>query len=880
VTLSAFRKGGQYGLDSTLYYTSLVAPSIISLSGAGDFSREALSYYLAGNTASVRLLVDKLRTGLAGSAHLPDLETMFQLLWLRWTQPRLDTAVCRMTLDKLKENYRTKQETPQERFSRELGWLMGGRNYTNAVLTDTLIERMVRQEDMLPLHHRFFGPATDYTFVILGDCDLEDIRSYISTYIGALPTGQADTTWVAPARQIPHRDLELVSPTSDQQKATVSLVFQQDEPRGDLQVQEIHAAALKSILRSMLLKRLREEMGKVYSVSASVASGRYPSYLSRTTIAFVCQPEDVDVLISATNEELQRLYNHPADYAGYLEDVKQNLIKENALQKQQTAYWTSWIRNAVYNQQEDWTWLDRYDDIVRQMTMDDIVAYARHIMHNAYKIKAVLLPQHSLSSSIFHLPSSITGTVFNDRNQNGVQDRDERGLKGIPVSNGDTIVVTDRNGRYTLPWVEGNSVFPILPADYTLPTSRVVNAGFRFMQDVAEEMSFGLVRKPVNHRFSLNAIGDVQVSNHQELDYATRTLWPELLKPASATINLFVGDLVNNNLTLYPTILQLMEQLPQQTWTVLGNHDRDVDTVRWRQARSYNKIFGADMYAFNEGRVHFIVLNNVYGDGARGYKGHLSGRQLRFVQQDLAYVPKGSLIVLSMHIPLAHTDNRQELFDLLEGRGDILAVTGHLHQVNRFFHNGDGVRVHELGVGASCGFWWVGEKDSDGVPTALQQEGTPRNYFVLDFDDNRYTLRCKAIGRDAAHQMTIHVTGIDTLDTHLRDMKDVPDHLAMITVYGGCDSTVVRCRIDGGAWQLCRKEMLIDPNVARTREMNLQKIYPTRYNRINPMRRRESHQLWTFALPEDVRKGAHWIEVEAEDRWGFHATGRRSFCLP
>jgi predicted phosphohydrolase len=428
--------------------------------------------------------------------------------------------------------------------------------------------------------------------------------------------------------------------------------------------------------------------------------------------------------------------------------------------------------------------------------------------------------------------------------------------------------------------VEGNSVFPILPADYTLPTSRVVNAGFRFMQDVAEEMSFGLVRKPVNHRFSLNAIGDVQVSNHQELDYATRTLWPELLKPASATINLFVGDLVNNNLTLYPTILQLMEQLPQQTWTVLGNHDRDVDTVRWRQARSYNKIFGADMYAFNEGRVHFIVLNNVYGDGARGYKGHLSGRQLRFVQQDLAYVPKGSLIVLSMHIPLAHTDNRQELFDLLEGRGDILAVTGHLHQVNRFFHNGDGVRVHELGVGASCGFWWVGEKDSDGVPTALQQEGTPRNYFVLDFDDNRYTLRCKAIGRDAAHQMTIHVTGIDTLDTHLRDMKDVPDHLAMITVYGGCDSTVVRCRIDGGAWQLCRKEMLIDPNVARTREMNLQKIYPTRYNRINPMRRRESHQLWTFALPEDVRKGAHWIEVEAEDRWGFHATGRRSFCLP
>src|SRR3712207_8265829 len=42
------------------------------------------------------------------------------------------------------------------------------------------------------------------------------------------------------------------------------------------------------------------------------------------------------------------------------------------------------------------------------------------------------------------------------------------------------------------------------------------------------------------------------------------------------------------------------------------------------------------------------------------------------------------------------------------------------------------VRVHELGTGASCGFWWVGEKDWQGVPAALQQGGAPRNYFVME----------------------------------------------------------------------------------------------------------------------------------------------------
>lgn len=906
LTLSAFRKGGQYGLDSLHYFTGIVAPGIISLSGAGDFSREALSHYLTGNTASVRLLVDKLRTGVAGSAHLQDMETMFQLLWLRWTQPRLDTAVCRITIDKLKENYRTKPETPQDRFSRELGWIIGGRNYTNRVMTDAVIDREVRTDDMLALHHRFYGPATGFTFVLMGDCDLDDVRPYINTYIGALPAGQPDTTWVVSARQIPHSYTEFVSPTNDQQKASVMLTFQQDNAVGDLQRQEVYAAALKSILRSALLKRLREDMGKVYSVSASIASGRYPTYLSRATIAFVCQPDDVDTLIGATHDELRQLYNQPQRYAAYLEDVRQNLIKENALQRQQTSYWTSFIRNAVYNNQENWSWSDSYDAVVREMTLDSLVRYAHHVLRDAYEVKAVLLPPTSHLSPLTLHPSPFTshllirGTIFDDRNHNGVQDKGEKGLKNIPVSNGDTIVVTDKRGYYELPLVEGSSVFPILPAAYTLVGSRVVNAGFHYVGEAGNGMSeaegercdFALQKKSVNRRFRLNALGDVQVSNYQELDYATRTLWPELQSPSTHhssptthhpspfTLNLFLGDLVNNNLSLYKDLRVLMEQLPQQSWTVLGNHDRDVDTVSWRQTRSFNEVFGADMYAFNEGRVHFIVLNNVYPEGARGYKGRFSERQLSFVRQDLQYVPADRLVVLCMHVPLAHSRNADELISLVEGRGDVLVLSGHMHQVGRFFHEGRGVRLHELSAGATCGFWWVGEKDSDGVPAALQQEGTPRNYFVLDFDDTRYQLRCKAVALDEARQMTIHVTGIDTLDQHLRDMKSLPAGLVMMTVWGGSDSTVVKCRVDGGEWQLCQKQALIDPNVARSREMNLQRIYPTKYNRMNPLRHRESQQLWTFQLPADACRDAHTVEVEATDAYGFSATGRRSFCFP
>ncbi len=478
--------------------------------------------------------------------------------------------------------------------------------------------------------------------------------------------------------------------------------------------------------------------------------------------------------------------------------------------------------------------------------------------------------------------SNISGIVFLDKNKNGKHDKGEKGLRGMLVSNGDTIVVTDKHGRYQLPVNTGGSVMPILPADYTMTGKKVVNANFFYLgegQTDCPTVDFPMQRKKVNKRFILNAIGDVQVGNYQELDYATRTLWPELLQSPDTSLNLFLGDLVNNNLSIYPDIRTLMEQLPAPSWTVLGNHDRDVDSVRWRQYRSYGELFGSDMYAFNEGKVHFIVLNNVYGNGPRGYDGFFSERQLNFVRQDLKYVPLDNLIVLSMHIPFDFTKNRQDLLSLLKNRGHVLTISGHLHQVGRFFLQGEGVDVHELGAGASCGFWWVGEKDGDGIPSALQQEGTPRNYFVVTFDNTKYQFRCKAIGQDPGRQMTIHVTGIDTLDTHLRDLKDIPPATLMLTVYGGCDSTQVRCRLDGGEWLPCKKTDLVDPNVARAREQNLQKIYPTPFNRMNPLRKRESHQLWTLDIPEGYRQGAHVVEIEARDRYGFYASGTRSFCF-
>ncbi|WP_298649523.1 pitrilysin family protein, partial [uncultured Proteiniphilum sp.] len=67
VNVSAYKKGGLFSLDSVDYVNGVFSPGVVSLSGAGDFSRDELSYYLAGSSASVRLLIENTRTGMVAS---------------------------------------------------------------------------------------------------------------------------------------------------------------------------------------------------------------------------------------------------------------------------------------------------------------------------------------------------------------------------------------------------------------------------------------------------------------------------------------------------------------------------------------------------------------------------------------------------------------------------------------------------------------------------------------------------------------------------------------------------------------------------------------------------------------------------------------------
>jgi len=393
IMLSGFKKGGLYSLDSTDYISGLYAGSIVGLSGAGDFSRQELSRFLAGSSISTRFIIEKTRVGIGAKSNIEDLERLFQLLYLKWTSPRIDTATFDQTKSKAIESYQTRNETPTTLFYEDINLLLNGNNYTTQTVTDTRLEKELQLNRILPLYRAQFNSANGFEFVVIGDCSLKEIKPYIEKYIGGLPGGitkNSDYQYTYPKSLA--NDTSLVGNVGDDAKSTVSLVFQSNKEITGYSKTKLLNDITSEIIRARLLEVLREKMGMIYSVSVQMSETKYPSDLRRTSIRFSCKPDDVNTLIEATLEQLKRMAQHPETLELKLADVKQNQIKDWNLDKQRITYWSGGIRNNLYNEENDWRFLTEFDEVVEQINAESISENIQKELLQVSLIKAVLNP--------------------------------------------------------------------------------------------------------------------------------------------------------------------------------------------------------------------------------------------------------------------------------------------------------------------------------------------------------------------------------------------------------------------------------------------------------------------------------------------------------
>ena len=329
-------------------------------------------------------------------------------------------------------------------------------------------------------------------------------------------------------------------------------------------------------------------------------------------------------------------------------------------------------------------------------------------------------------------------------------------------------------------------------------------------------------------------VGDPQVDNPVEMGYARRSIYRDLRGRRDLDLCIFLGDLVNDNMSLLPESLSVIDSLPFQSFMVPGNHDRDVyrgakssgSMSRPRDLSTWRKLVGYVDTSFVRGNVRFIMMNNVRhaAAGMTDYVGGFTEKQKHWLDSvlvtDVARGEKMSsgsvdrsrkpsrgkvtpaLTILATHIPFSQMKGRDSVLALIPEHTRILYVSGHTHFVSR------DDSIPEVIAGATCGSWWRGVKDSDGVPYALQSCGAPRGYFVAEISrDGDYRLRYRCVGMDdevSVWGVRVECEGAVRPEDNIVMGKDESEGVTVkegggvyrlyINVFGGAPDGVVRVR--------------------------------------------------------------------------------------
>ena len=349
------------------------------------------------------------------------------------------------------------------------------------------------------------------------------------------------------------------------------------------------------------------------------------------------------------------------------------------------------------------------------------------------------------------------------------------GLPGVAVTDGLSVVETQEDGTFELVTTDRQPfVYLSLPAGYRIPRNAPGTARFYrpIQADGQDEATATFDLEPLDgddDRHAFLVLADPQTQDTYETGLLHDQTVPDVqallqTRPdGEPTFGVACGDIMFDDLSLYPEYERAVQRMGVPFFQVIGNHD--LDFGGWTDAasaRTFRGHFGPTYYSFDRGAVHYVVLDDVFWNHDR-YFGYLDADQIAWLEADLGRVEAGRPVVVFVHIPALSTQhlrtgetepsphvsitNRAALYQLLEPYQAHI-ISGHTHETEHVFGGG----LHEHVRAAACGAWWSGP---------INHDGTPNGYSLYEVRGETLRWRHKSTGHALDHQLRTYAAGSD-----------------------------------------------------------------------------------------------------------------------
>ncbi len=369
ILFSATSPGGSSLVSDEDYPEADFIDSIVSQSAVGDVSYAALQRLLADKSVSVSPFIGELEEGFHGQSGQEYIETLFQLVYLYGTQPKADDDAFATLKDQYTESLRNRELDPRS------AWTDA---YIEARYGDSIRRKIPSLEiiDSLDLERAFaiyqerFADFSDFTFIFVGNFDLEQMVDWSQRYLGNLPSLDRAETWLDVAPDPPTGVVEVPVYRGQDEQSLTTILF--TGPSEDSLDRRLHLRMLEMILDILMREELREELGGVYAFSASASMEPDPDSLYRVSLTFGSDPARVEELVDA-------LFGLIADVQAdgpredLMEKARAQIVRQREEQLEQNSYW---LRVLEYWATEDDVDLSSFVDLEVVESRTDAVTAA------------------------------------------------------------------------------------------------------------------------------------------------------------------------------------------------------------------------------------------------------------------------------------------------------------------------------------------------------------------------------------------------------------------------------------------------------------------------------------------------------------------------
>ncbi|HVS91122.1 MAG TPA: insulinase family protein [Mucilaginibacter sp.] len=388
ILINGYHFGGTSLASDQDFTSANLAAGVIGNSGLGSFTEIQLDKMLSGKNVGISPFIRELSEGVAGSSSTKDIETALQLVYLYFTEPRKDPDIWQASMTQTKSLLANRSLDPTSVFQDTVAATLSNHNFRRMVTT---VDRLNKAslDKAYAFYKQRFADANGFTFVLVGAFDVDKIKPLIEKYLGGLPSSGGTETYKDLGINPPSGQITKEVHKGIGDKSSVQLVF--SGPYEYNEFNNLQLDALNEILNIKLIERLREKEGGTYAPGVRVNHTKLPDGRYSITVYFGCAPANVDKLIAATLDEINKIKQNGPE-AVDVEKFRAETMRAIQVDLKENSFWDSHLYTSSQNNEnpdEALNWIKDLDQATVQTVKD---AANKYLSGNNF-IKLILLPE-------------------------------------------------------------------------------------------------------------------------------------------------------------------------------------------------------------------------------------------------------------------------------------------------------------------------------------------------------------------------------------------------------------------------------------------------------------------------------------------------------